>query len=213
MNGAFSQAGRVGSTVQLQNSCMGLSPHSCPSQDITHSLLTQLLHKTTSDVSSGIHSISSLGKFSGRCQGCFCSPPAACKSYKGQVRRVPADQGESSYLHMILLTLILLQSAHFPTTHHIILSASRPISIYHLSQCFCTSFSFFLPQSWSQSHHGLQTAIHLHLSNISTSSEDMYFSFNRRCGFSPAAPCWGAVWQLEAQTALDRAADVTVTYK
>lgn len=70
----------------------------------------------------------------------------------------------------------------------------------------------FLPQSLSQSCHGLQAAIHLHLSSISTSSEDMYFSSNRRCRVSPGAPCWGAVWQLEAAW-MEHLMSQTVTHK
>lgn len=161
---------------------MGLSPHSCPSQDITHSFLTPVFTQDNIGCFIGNSQHFLAGQVQWKMSELFPAlPPAACKSYKGQVRRVPTDQEESSYLHMILLTLILLlHSAHFPSTHHVILSASHPISIYHLSQCFCTSFSFFLPQSLSQSCHGLQTAIHLHLSNISTSSEDTYFSFNKR---------------------------------
>lgn len=135
MNEAFPQAGKVAVTVQLQSSLYRALPslllksgnHIFPSNSSFYTRQHQMFHQEFTAFPCRASSVEDVRAVS-------VLPPAAWKSYKGQLWRVPTDQGESSYLHMILLTLILLlQSAHFPTTHHIILPASHPISIYHLS--------------------------------------------------------------------------------
>jgi len=112
-DGAFPQPGRVAVTVQLQRSLYEALPsllpkpghHTqiCPfpSNSSFYTRKHQKFHQEFTafpcwaSTMEDVRAVSAL-------------PAAACKSYKGQVRRLPTDHREKSYLHMILLTLILL---------------------------------------------------------------------------------------------------------